>query len=326
MSFPKFLIIAALTIFTLVVVGAFFKGRSSKTAKRDAPPVEVALAREVRVLPAPERSDIPAPEELAIPEVNRINEFFNKGDNKFPIVLTVTYKSRVPWQKGRPAWVSDYALHYKTSRHFIARSLHGKPDYFKQDVSEGARFNVLNPEKNLQFYLLIDTSRSKMWFYYIDLDQNERVLVKTYNVGLGRLDSSKPSGLLTPLGKYTLGDKTAIYKSKVLGYHNGQKQEMIRIYGTRWIPFDEEISGCTAPAAGLGLQGAPWIPNENEELIEDLHCIGKYESDGCIRLASQDIEELFAIIISRPTVIELVKDFYDAALPGSEIAIQQNRE
>jgi hypothetical protein len=326
MSFPKFLIIAALALFTLIAAGALLKGRGSKQAGRDLPPIEVALDHEVHVVPAPERSVASVPE-FPLPEADRINGFFNKGENKFPIVQTVTYKSRVPWQKGRPAWVSDYALHYKTSRHFIARSLHGKPDYFKQDVSEGARFNVLNPEKNLQFYLLIDTSRCKMWFYYLDLDQNERMLVKTYAIGLGRLDNSKPSGLLTPLGKYALGDKTAIYKPKVMGYHNGQKQELVRVYGTRWIPFGDEISSCTAPAAGLGLQGAPWIPNEEGELTEDLSCIGKYESDGCIRFASQDIEELFAIVISRPTTIELVKDFYDAKLPGTEApAIQMNQE
>src|ERR1700723_1568526 len=106
MSIPKFLIVAALTIFTLIAVGAFLKGRSSKQTKRETPPVEVALDEEVRVIPAPERADVPA-RESAIPEVNRINEFFNKGENKFPIVQTVTYKSRVPWQKGRPAWVSD---------------------------------------------------------------------------------------------------------------------------------------------------------------------------------------------------------------------------
>jgi len=262
--------------------------------------------------PAPARPGAP------LPEANRIQEFFNRVEPKFPIVLTVTYKSRVPWQKGRPAWLSDYASHYATSRHFIARSLNGKPDYFKQDVSEGDRFNVLHPDKKINFYLLIDTSRCKMWFYYLDLDTNERVLVKTYNVGLGRIDNTKPSGLLTPLGKYTLGDKIAIYKPKLTGYHNGQKVELIRVFGTRWIPFDKEVGEATASPEGFGIHGLPWQPNEKGELVESRDSLGKYESDGCIRLMTPDIEELYAIIITRPTIIELVKDFYEAKPPGTE--------
>lgn len=253
-----------------------------------------------------------------LPTADRIKEFFNKVEPKFPIVQTVTYKSRVAWQKGRPAWLSDYASHYSTSRHFIARSLNGKADYLKQDVSEGGRFNVLHPDKNIAFYLLIDTSRSRMWFYYLDLDTNARVLVKTYEVGLGRIDSTKPSGMLTPLGKYSLGDKVAIYKPKMTGFYAGQKVELIRIFGTRWIPFDKEIGECTSSPEGFGIHGVPWAPGDKGELAEYTDSLGKYESDGCIRLATQDIEEIFAIIITRPTTIELVKDFYEADLPVKE--------
>ncbi len=86
-----------------------------------------------------------------LPDVDRIEEFFNKGDPKFPFVETIVYKSRVPWQKGRPAWLSDYAAHYETSRHFIARSLNGGPNYFKQDIAEGDRFNVLSLDKKINF-------------------------------------------------------------------------------------------------------------------------------------------------------------------------------
>ena len=62
-----------------------------------------------------------------------------------------------------------------------------------------------------------------MWFYYLDMDTNETVLVKTYKVGLGRIDSTKSSGMLTPLGKYSLGDKIAIYKPKMTGFHQDKK-------------------------------------------------------------------------------------------------------
>lgn len=245
------------------------------------------------------------------PEADRINEFFNLNDPKFPIVETITYKSRVSWQKGRPAWLSDYANHYKTSRHFIARSLNGKPDYLKQDLGEGARFNILNPNKNIHFNLIVDTSRCKMWFYYHDLDTQEKVLVKTYPVGLGRVDHSKISGLLTPLGVYSLGSRIAVYSPKMMGTHNGAKVEMIRVFGTRWIPFEKEISHTTAPAKGFGIHGLPWV-SKNGVLLEDKESLEKYESDGCIRMATADVEELYAIIISRPTTIEIVKDFFDA--------------
>lgn len=341
MSFPKLLAIVAVLLFGIIGIAILFKGDKNAPIAVEAAagaPLEIELDQELRMVASP----VPAPvilppaaapsthgseEKLdtlkgstdrALPEADRIAELFNKTDPRLPIVETITYRSRVPWQKGRPAWLSDYAAHYMTSRHFIARSLNGGPDYFKQNIAEGDRFNVLRLGKNISFYLLIDTSRSKMWFYYIDRDANERVLLKTYAVGLGRFDSSKPSGMLTPLGKYSLGEKIAIYKPKVTGFYDGKKTEMIRVFGTRWLPFDKEIGECTAPAAGFGVHGVPWVPGEKGELAENLNSLGKYESDGCIRLATRDIEELFAIIITKPTTVELVKDFYEARLPGVE--------
>jgi hypothetical protein len=332
MSFPKVLGIFAAVLFTVIGIGALIKsGKSTPPAYvTEAPSYEIELDTEIRtVSQPPQETPEPKAEPVAtltqapkqgspLPSVDRVQEFFNKVEPRFPIVQTITYKSRVPWQKGRPAWLSDYAAHYSTSRHFIARSLNGKADYLKQDVSEGGRFNVFNPDKKVEFYLLIDTSRCKMWFYYIEPDANERVLVKTYDVGLGRIDSTKPSGMLTPLGKYRLGDKIAIYKPKMTGFHNGRKVELLRVFGTRWIPFDKEIGECTASPEGFGIHGVPWVPNEKGDLAENTDSLGKYESDGCIRLATNDIEELFAIIITKPTTIDLVKDFYEANLPGIE--------
>lgn len=332
MSFPKFLAIVAVILFSVIGIAAFMKSGKSTlvvSSNNEGVPLEVELDHEIRMVAAPApvaasetpliasetEKTVPVRNDMPLPEANLIEQLFTKGDNKLPIVQTIVYKSKVPWQKGRPAWLSDYASHYSTSRHFIARSLNGKPDYFKQDIAEGDRFNVFNPDKKINFYLLIDTSRSKLWFYYIDMESHERTLLKTYQVGLGRIDSSKPSGMLTPLGKYSLGNKIAIYKPKATGLHSGQKVEMIRIFGTRWIPFDKEISNCTAPAEGFGIHGVPWIPGSKGELVENIASIGKYESDGCIRLSSSDMEELFAIIITRPTTIELVKDFYEAKLP-----------
>lgn len=333
MSFPKLLILIALVLFGTIGVAAIFKKGKAKTSspqgvvvKTVAPkvtqPIEIEIEKEepvvITVAPVVKKID-PTPiivreviPQKPLPEANRIEEFFNRNDPKLPIVETLTYKSRVDWQKGRPAWLSDYASQYATSRHFIARSLNGKTDYFKQDIAEGDRFNVLRKDKNFDFHLVIDTTRCKMWFYYHDLDVKEWVLIKTYTVGLGREDRAKLSGLLTPLGTYSLGDKIAIYKPKMMGYHNGEKTEMIKIFGSRWIPFEKEISGCSSPAKGFGIHGVPWVMNEKNELEEELLSLGKYESDGCVRLATADMEEIFAIVITKPTTVELVKDFHDS--------------
>ena len=258
-----------------------------------------------------------------LPRVDRIGQLFATGPTKLPIVETITYSSQVPWLKGRPAWVGDYASHYSTSRHFIARCLNGKPDYFTQKVSPGSKFNVFRKDKNFHFYLLVDVSRCQMSFYYLDQDTNERVLLKMYSVGLGK-KAETPSGSLTPLGKYLLGDKIAVYKPGVMGLFQEKQVEMIRVFGTRWIPFGKELGPCTAQAKGYGIHGAPWAPKQQEgqkegRWAELRQVTGQYESAGCILLNHEDIEELFSIIITKPTVIEIVKNSQDAKLPGIEV-------
>jgi len=257
-----------------------------------------------------------------LPDADLIDRLFATDSSRLPIVDTVTYTSRAPWMQGRPAWIADYASHYSTTRHFIARSLNKKADYFTQKIAQGDRFNVLRDDKNIKFHLVIDINRSKLWFYYFDEDTNERALLKTYNVGLGRKETKRESGFLTPKGKYTLGSKVAIYKPNTMGYFQDNKIEMIKVFGTRWIPFDQEVENCTEAAKGLGIHGAPWVESPAGELVEDRSKIGKQDSDGCIRLFSEDIEEIFSIVISRPTTIELVDDFHDAKLPGLEKIIK----
>lgn len=339
MTFPKIIFISALLLFTAIGVVALFKGGNSKPVlispvEVQLPPPKIVLqqpvpAAKTSVPPKPMlivqtpvvKTQAPLQTEDDSDELNQVNLvpfLFNRGEPKLPIVETVIYKSRVAWMKGRPAWLSDYANHYSTSRHFIARSLNNGPDYLKQDIAEGDRFNVFKLDKNVEFYLVLDTTRCKLRLYYIDMDQNERVLLRTYSVGIGREDPSRISGMLTPLGKFSLGNKIAIYKPKMMGHHNGQRVEMLKIFGTRWIPFDKEIAGCTAPAKGFGIHGLPWTPNEKGELVENRSSLGRMESDGCVRLASADMEEIFAIIITKPATIEIVKDFKVAALPGVE--------
>lgn len=327
MSLPKLFAIITFSLFGIIGFLSLFTEKESPSQELPSlqKPVEIVLDQTVQtVVPAaaaPSSVQASASHVKAntsplsireLPDANRIEEFFNKTGDKLPIVETITYKSHVPWQKGRPAWLSDYAAHYNTSRHFIARSLNGKPDYLKQELAEGDKFNVLRQDKNFEFYLLVDTSRCKMWFYYIDLDANAKVLLKTYSVGLGRLDSSKASGLLTPLGKYTLGDRIAVFKPKAMGNHKGKKVEMITVFGTRWIPFEQEIGECTLPAKGFGVHGTPWEHLSQGNLADNIESIGKYDSDGCVRLSTPDMEELFAIIITKPTTIEIVPDFFSA--------------
>lgn len=324
-TLPKLLALVSFLLFAMIGIVALFK-KGPPTPGNPPPlqaPLEIELDQDIQTaMPAAdtsytavasnEKRQLAAVSEL--PDADRIEELFNKNDPKLPIVETLTYKSHVPWQKGRPAWLSDYAAHYNTSRHFIARSLNGKPDYLKQELMEGDKFNVLRKDKNFEFYLVVDTSRCRMWFYYIDLDNKQKVLLKTYQVGLGRLDASKTSGLLTPLGKYSLGNRIAIFKPRVMGNHQGKKIEMITVFGTRWIPFEKELANCTSTAKGFGIHGTPWIYDQQGKLVDHVESIGRYESDGCIRLKTPDMEELFAVIISRPTTIEIVPNFLESSL------------
>jgi lipoprotein-anchoring transpeptidase ErfK/SrfK len=301
---PRILLISAVIAFGLIGVSAIMKKRSAPS-----PAILQTVA-----MPLPKE----ATPEAVLNEIDRVPQLFALDSSKLPIVETISYTSRVPWQKGRPAWVADYASYYATSRHFIARSLNQKPDYFTQKVSPGDRFNVFRKDKNIQFYLVADLSKCHMRFYYYDVDTNERVLLKTYRIGVGRADSKKSSGYLTPTGRYLLGSKTAVYSPGVMGFFQDKSTEMIRVFGTRWIPFEKEIDGCSESAKGFGIHGSPWFADPNGQLVEDRTKVSKYESDGCIRLLSEDIEELFSIIVTKPTQIDLVSDFSEAKLPGVE--------
>ncbi|MCF7852318.1 MAG: L,D-transpeptidase [Simkaniaceae bacterium] len=239
-------------------------------------------------------------------DIDLIEKLFTVGKDKLPIVKTITYTSRVPWLKGRPAWIADYASHYATSRHFIARSLNRNSDYYTQKVSPGDKFNVLNPEKPINFYLLVDLSTPKMWFYYVDIDSKEKVLLKTYQIGVGTIRNNQCA---TPVGRFILGDKIATYKPGMMGYFQNEKIEMIKVFGTRWLPLRNLPNEEEAHIKGYGIHGLPCeIRGKNQEFIEYSQLIGKYDSDGCIRMAKNDIEELFSIVITKPTIVEITDD------------------
>lgn len=333
MSLPRTIIISSLAVFAVIgVVGGVKKISSNKSKEKNQVVATVVSSPKKKDTKASVVTTDKKPPLAKVvhkpiagndfPNVDRIFQLFTTGPMKLPIVETVTYASNVPWLKGRPAWIADYASYYGTSRHFIARSLNGKPDYFSQKVAGGSKFNVFVKNRPIEFHLLVDLSRSKMGFYYYDKTTGERVHLKTYKVGLGSADSSKVSGYLTPLGTYTLGNKVAIYKPGIMGLFQGKNVEMMRVFGTRWIPFDKEVCCCTEMAKGFGIQGIPWVEDpQTGDLVEQRDSIGKYEGDGCIRLTTEDVEEIFSIVISKePTYIHIVRDFHDAALPGIEVA------
>ncbi len=321
LSIPKILLIGAFFLFSAIGVVSLVK------KKHNQPSESKTSVTTVEQTPKPflekkteKKNKNVVPSDAALPNIDRIFQLFTTGPAKLPIVETVEYKSSVPWLKGRPAWIADYAVYYATSKHFIARGLNQRPDYFSQQVTTGSRFNVFKRDKKIEFHLLADVSRLKLAFYYLDLSTNERVLLKVYPIGLGRLDPSAPSGCLTPLGSYLLGNKTAIYKPGIMGFFHDQKAEMIRIFGTRWIPFDQEVGGSIESAKGYGIHGAPWVVDPKEGvLVENRDCVGQYDSDGCIRLLLEDVEELYAITITKPTFIHIVKNYHDITLPGVEV-------
>lgn len=322
MSFPKIFAIVLLCLICAISIAFFVKKNKTsqllmETEAQLSQPIELPLQdKEEEPIIFVENVE-PAPQPITplyftddedqdeTESIDRIQEFFNKQSPQLPIVQTITYKSKVAWQKGRPAWLADYASHYKTSRHFIARSLNGKPDYEKQNVADGDKINVFREDKDFQFYLIVDLDKAKMRFYYIDNGSGEKVLLKTYSAGVGRPDGSTPSKSRTPVGKFALGEKVAIFKPKSTGIYQGEKTELIRVFGTRWIPFGPSLDDPNFDSKGLGIHGLPWVSNEKGELVEDTSGLGK-KSDGCIRLGTKDMEELFAIIITRPTTIELV--------------------
>lgn len=241
--------------------------------------------------------------------LDRVNGLFNPYGPHLPIVQSVRYTPYVDWLKDRPAWIVDYAAHYGTSKHFISRSLSRRTDYYYDRIAEGDRFNVLNPDLSFEFALVVSLYEGKMRFYYLDPTGSGYVLLKHYKVFLGDREPLSASGSKTPLGKYLLGNRIAVYKPGSFDFFRGVKTEMVRVFGSRWIPFDAEISGCTEAAKGFGVHGIPWVEGSDEQWSEDATQMGKYQSDGCIRMLKDDIEELFSIIVTRRTSVEIVKSF-----------------
>ncbi len=195
----RLLLWTAATLFVVIGIAALVKSRKSDenqvvvlTESTQIAPIQIEFVAKPQVIEeVVEMTSIEPPKNVeepitgswpldveGLPTADRIEPLFSASDDAFPYVKTIRYRSRVDWLKGRPAWISDYATHYKTSSHFIARSLHGKGNYYQQDVANGNRFTVLDPEKNIEFYLVVDLSRCKLWFYLYDRDTHKRILLR----------------------------------------------------------------------------------------------------------------------------------------------------
>ncbi len=247
-------------------------------------------------------------------KIDRVNRLYAKGARKLPFMETVTFTHHVPWLKGRSALLNDYSKYYRTSSQFISRSLNnGKSEEIYGKISQGDSFNVIDASKNIEFHLVVDLSTRYMHLYAYDSDMQERYLIKIYKVGVGALDPLSESGTETPLGTYRLSNKVGIYKPGVISNVGGRVIELVQLYGTRHIPFGEKGRYCA-------LQGNPWVVDaDSGELTEVRNFVGQYATEGNIRLHTEDMEELFSIVTSRPTNIEVVKEFYQARLPGREV-------
>lgn len=276
--------------------------------------VKQVQPRDVADRLTPLSSDSQVPKSL-----DRMALLFNPFPPTLPIVHTMTYAAKVPWLQGRPAYLGDYAAYFKTSKHFISRSLHGSGQFFSDVVSRGDRFNVIRTDHNIEFHLVVDLSRLKMWVYSYDATDGVRLLLKDYRIAAGKRCANSPSGSLTPTGVFALGNEIAVYSEGMTGYYHQKKIDMLSVFGRRWIPFAKEVAESSGPCRGLGIHGMPCRPNPiTGEWVECGESVGDYASDGCIRMLNDDITELFSVIVSRPSYIHIVRDFTQAKLPGVE--------
>ena len=286
------------------------------------PPLQLAVAKDP-VVETQREEEKPVVIEHD-PVENGLDMLFVKGSS-CPIVETVTYKRHVPWKSHSAAWLADYAHHYKTPLDFIYRSLNAGKEYTPTTVSDGARFNVLKKGIDFRFHLIVSISSCRLRLYYVIPEEKKAVFLKSYQVCLGKKDSSKSSECLTPLGMYQLGDRIAVFKPKMMGMHKGKKIELIQVFGGYWIPFEKALGDCSEPAKGFGIHGTPIHRDAaTGTLQEDNSSIGHFESDGCIRLAGKDMQELYSIISTHKTYVELVTSFDQSKLFQGEIVNQEN--
>lgn len=337
MSLPKVFLVVSLVLFSIIGIVALGKKNPEQkdvslvVAKEE---VDLSLFADAKSTPSPELPIEPAFKDPVVdcaqeeakpvviehdPEEEGLQALFVKGSS-CPIVETITYKRHVPWKHRRAAWLADYAQHYKTSLDFIYRSLNGGRGYSAVNVTDGARFNVFKKDVPFRFHLIVSISSCRLRAYYVLPKEKKAVFLKSYEVCLGKKDASKPSTCLTPLGTYSLGDRVATFRPKMMGKHKGKTIESIQVFGSYWVPFEKQIDGCTEPAKGYGIHGTPIVRDSTSgTLEEDTSSIGHYESDGCIRLSGKDMQELFSLVSTQKSFVEIVPSFDRSKLLQGDI-------
>lgn len=330
MSLPKIFFLVSLALFSFIGFLALWK-KSHATPELSTEPVttqEVNLALltpsstpkrpAVEVKPQPLPPSVENESDVVIEqEADGLPALFAKNSS-CPIVESITYKSHVPWKSRRQAWLIDYASYYKTPLEFIYRSINGGSPA-PTTVTEGAQFSVLRRDVEFRFHMVVSLSSCRLRLYYVLPTERRAVFLRSYPVCLGTKNSAKASGFCTPTGLFELGSRTAIFRPKMMGTHHGKQVELIQVFGTRWMPFEKEIEGCSEPAKGFGVHGTPMVRTSDGTLKEDDSSIGHYESEGCIRLRAKDVEEVFSIVSTRTTWVEIVPSFQQSRLFRGEI-------
>lgn len=140
----------------------------------------------------------------------------------------------------------------------------------------------LMPGQNIRIYKgnwKIRISRREHELYLYDGDG----IYKVYGICTGE-NGRTPSGRFEISSK--LREPVWLYKGRF--YPFGHKENKL---GTRWMSI--KPTGKTDPKlTGYGIHGT-WRPE----------CIGKSQSNGCVRMKNEDINELFAIIPHKTEVI-----------------------
>jgi lipoprotein-anchoring transpeptidase ErfK/SrfK len=134
------------------------------------------------------------------------------------------------------------------------------------NVQLGKTYNIYVGD----WQIVISKSRKKLYLF------DGGKIFKVYKIGIGKEDRT-PTGVFKTGGKRKNPDWYS--PTGIIPY--GEKGNVL---GTRWIRLIPD-GKTSRPVSGLGIHGT-WAPES----------IGKAESNGCVRLLNEDVEELFAII------------------------------
>ncbi len=141
---------------------------------------------------------------------------------------------------------------------------------------------IIHPGKTLNIFKgdwKMKVSKKHFILYLYDNDN----IFMAFNIGIGKQGR-------TPTGTFTVEAKT----KEPVWYKDGRKVpygDKENILGTRWMEL--KPTGSTNPNyKGYGIHGT-WLPDE----------IGKDTSNGCIRLANENIEVLYTIVPLKTTVL-----------------------